>query len=411
MLAGTGIVQVSTFIAMLIAARLLGSIVFGRFGIIQSTLAMLGLFAGFGMGLTNKRYVGELRDQDPIRCGQAIAFSMVVTLFSAGILATALFTTAPWITTTILKAPDLVLELRIAAAILLLNGLNESQVGALSGLEDFRRITKVNVLRAIITPIFVIGGVWLWRLPGLLVGVALAALFVWTFTQKLLNESVRDAGIAIRFDHVRHEGEILWHFTLPAIASGVLPAVVFWAVRAILVQYPEGYAQLGIYTAAEHWLSILAFVPGQISNVSLPILSNVYATKDRVRFRKAILGNIALPVCIAFVIALPLIVGANSITVLYGETFNGLSSVLVLMCLVGVLRVWGGAIGTLLVTINRMWVSFGVNTIWGIILIVITIMLAAQGALGLAYANLIAYSVHAFLGLSVFYWYEIRPRH
>ena len=123
MLLGTGIAQVSTFIVAIIAARLLGSVSFGKFGMIQSTLVMFTLFAGLGMGLTNKRFVGELRDQDPIRCGRVIGFSMVISWIASAILALILFIGAPTLARDALNAPDLEILLKDCCGPLVIIGV------------------------------------------------------------------------------------------------------------------------------------------------------------------------------------------------------------------------------------------------------------------------------------------------
>jgi O-antigen/teichoic acid export membrane protein len=322
-------------------------------------------------------------------------------------LTVGLFVFAPLIATNIFKAPDLAMVLRIASGILLLNSLNEMQIGTLSGLEHFSKIARINFVRAVFSPPLLIGGIWLGGLLGLVAGMGVLSLLVWILTSRMLNCSLADAGIVVRYNRISSEKQILLHFVIPLVASGMLPAIVFWIARAIMAQYPEGYTQLGIFTAAEQWLVVQAFIPGQISNVSQPILSNIYATGDQVRFRKTIITTVLLPVGIALILALLLIALANPLSILYGDTFSGLSPVIVLVCLVGVLRVFGGAFGTLLVTINRMWISFGINILWGITLIIFAIFLANQGALGLAYANMIAYSLLALLGVGILYWYGI----
>ena len=59
--------------AAILAARILGKAVYGELGIIQSTVGMLGTFAGFGMGTTATKYVAELRYKDPAQAGKIIA--------------------------------------------------------------------------------------------------------------------------------------------------------------------------------------------------------------------------------------------------------------------------------------------------------------------------------------------------
>src|SRR5580704_4970230 len=65
--------------AAVFAARILGKMVYGELGILQSTVGMLGTFAGFGMGTTATKYVAELRSQDPVKTGGIIAISSLVS--------------------------------------------------------------------------------------------------------------------------------------------------------------------------------------------------------------------------------------------------------------------------------------------------------------------------------------------
>ena len=55
--------------AAIFAARILGKAVYGELGILQSTVGMLGTFAGFGMGTTATKYVAELRSRNPAKAG------------------------------------------------------------------------------------------------------------------------------------------------------------------------------------------------------------------------------------------------------------------------------------------------------------------------------------------------------
>lgn len=406
MLSGTLVAQFSTFVTLVVSARLLGSVEYGKYGVVQSTLGLLALLAGLGMGLTNRRYVGELRDSDKVRCGRVIGFSTLVTWFTSAVVAAVLFVWAPFLSSRVLNAPELALVLRLATAIILFNGLNESQVGVLSGLEDFRSITNVNFLRAVAAPFLLIGGVVLWRLPGLVAGMALTALVAWLVSIALVRSSVRKAGIEVTYKGISQERQIVWRFAIPVVASGTIFTSIFFAARAIITQYPGGYEQLGIFTAAEQWLVILALVPGQIVNVSQPILSNVYATQDRIRFGRAIAANMGLSVGVAVFFAVIIILIAKPISALYGATFVGLSSVIVLVCLTGILRVFSSSVGTMLVTINRMWVGLWINLLWGAVFlsVVATLMIRGlPGAYALGYANIISYTLQATLVLTIFY--------
>lgn len=402
MLLGTGIAQLCTFAVTILAARILGSEGFGKFGIVQSTIGVLGLFAGLGMGITNKRYVAELRDNDLDRCGRVIGYSFILSWLTTGFFCVLLLLSAQPIASGLLNSPTMSLELRMASLLLLFTGLNEAQIGVLSGLESFKKISNISILRAILTLIVLPLGVWLFKLPGMIGGMAIIAFLIWLYSGKVMRLQTEKFKIRINYRDFRQEFGIFTDFSLPVIMSGMIPVLVFWLAKTIMLQTPDGFSQLGIYTATEQWLIVLAFIPGQMTNVSQPILSSIYSTNDSARFRKAIIGNLVFPVSIALFIGLAIVVFSKWIPSLYGDNYTSMASILIIVCIVGVMRVFGGAVGTLLVTINKMWSSFMINLIWGIILVVSIIYLAHLGARGLAISNMIAYGIHALLGLSLF---------
>ncbi len=403
MVAGTGIAQASTFITMIIAARLLGSEIYGRFGMIQSTQSLFLLVAAASTGLMTKRWVGENRDRDPNFAGEMIGFSTKIVWFSSLTLGSFLIIFSPWISEVILKNAGIILELRIAGILLIFSALNEPQIGTLSGLEEFRNIAFINFIRSIITLILVLAGVLLWELPGMLGGMTITAALVWLISGIYLKRSLRQVKINVTYPHIHKFRDIFLSFNLPNLASGIIPFFTFWAIRAILVQYPKGYIELGIFTAVEQLITIVAIIPGQMNNVSQPIMSNIYATNDRTRFKKAAISNTFLPILLASFISIFLLIASPILVRIYGPSFDGLIPVLVIMCFVGVMRVFGGSIGVFLVTFNKMWLSFGVNIIWGVILVFSAYFLAPLGAKGLAYANLLAYGFQTIAGLLILY--------
>ncbi len=410
MTVSAGLAQASTFLTFIWVARLLGSETFGKFGIIQSTYSMLLIFAGFGMGLTNKKIIGEIRDSDPERCGRVIGFSNLITVIFSGILALTLFITSPLITKYILMTPELKNDIRISAIILLLLGINESQTGVLFGFELFQKIAIINIVRAVFTPIFFIVGVITGGVTGLVSAVACITAISWIITRITLHREAKKRKILITYSTIHRERALLFDFAIPTIASGILPVFAFWVSRALVIQNPYGYSQLGIFNVAEQWLLVMAFIPGQVTNSSQSILSNVYVNEDKAKAINAMLTTVLLPIGLAVLVGLPIILYSNSITALYGESFSGLSPVLIIMIAVGVLKIFGGAAGVILVTLSKMWLSFVINVIWAIAFLSATLILYRRGALGLAYANLISYLIHSILVVLLIYYTEFRSR-
>jgi O-antigen/teichoic acid export membrane protein len=56
---------------------MLGKTGYGELGMIQTTVGMFGVFAGFGLGVTATKHVAEFRRSDPARAGRIIGLSSV----------------------------------------------------------------------------------------------------------------------------------------------------------------------------------------------------------------------------------------------------------------------------------------------------------------------------------------------
>lgn len=153
-MAGTVISRALMLLATILVARLLGKIEYGELGMIQSTVGMFGVFAGFGLGLTATKYVAELRESDPLRVGRILSLSTFVACFTGGLMALALLFFAPWLAEHTINAPHLVSQLRISAIVLFFSALNGAQTGALAGFEAFKDIAKINFSVGIISFIF-----------------------------------------------------------------------------------------------------------------------------------------------------------------------------------------------------------------------------------------------------------------
>src|SRR5512135_1086120 len=54
---GAGVSQAMMLLSSIVVARILGRQQFGEFGIINNTIGMFGIFAGFGLGMTATKYV------------------------------------------------------------------------------------------------------------------------------------------------------------------------------------------------------------------------------------------------------------------------------------------------------------------------------------------------------------------
>lgn len=384
-----------TLVASVITARLLGREEFGKYGMIQSTVGMLGVFAGLGLGLTATKYVAEFRTRDPERAGRIIALGCAVAIVSGGLLALGLLAYAPLLAAKTLNAPELTNELRIASVLLFLNALNGAQTGALSGFEAFRAIARINMVRGLIAVPVTVATVLVWRLPGAVWALAVTAVVACFLNQVSLRRECAALGIHPRFWSGYAERRVLWTFSTPAFLSGALVGPATWAANAMLVNQPSGYAEMGVFSAASQWRNAIGFIPYVLSQFALPILSNLHGERDVSRYGKALRWNLILTAAAVAAVAVPVALGAPQIMRLYGRGFQQGWLVLVLSAATAVISCVNGVVGTAIMSAGSVWVGFAFNAMWAsVFLASCYCFIPTRLALGLAGSMLGAYIAH-----------------
>ena len=306
-LIGAVISQGCSLVASVITARLLGREQFGGYGIIQNTVGMFGVFAGMALGLTATKYVAEWRLTDPDRTGRIIALSTAVALGTASTATFVLFVVAPWLAASTLNAPHLYLELRIAAGALFLNALNGAQTGVLAGFEAFRAIARVNLIRGVLAFPLAVAGVLLWGLPGAVWALVASAALGWILNHFAIQAECRQNRVPVRWERFWSERVILWRFSLPAFLGGAMASPAMWAASAVLANQPRGYAEMGIFSAANQWRTAVLFLPSLLSQPLLSMLSNVAGLGNFASFRKLLRANLLLTFALSATIAAPIV--------------------------------------------------------------------------------------------------------
>jgi O-antigen/teichoic acid export membrane protein len=394
---GAVLSQIFSLLSSVIAARVLGREQFGQYGVIIATVGMFSVFAGFGLGATATKYVAEFKYIDPHKAGRIIALSSIFSI-STGILASVvLLIFAPLLSTRTLASPNLSGMIQIATGLVLLGAVNGSQMGALAGFAAFQKIAKLNVYNGIITFVAVTTGVLTMGLPGALTGQVVALLLSCILNRVALKSEAKRFGVPLGYAGCAVERDVLIKFSLPAVLSGIMVSPVSWACSAILVNQPNGYAEMGLYSAAVSWQRAILFLPGCIGAIALPMLSELHGTNQRAKYKKTLWLNVLINGGAAFFVFSIMVLFSKMIMKSYGASFESGYMVLILVGLSAVFNSFGAVIGNAIASAGNMWFGFLFNSMWGIAYFTAAFFLVPRyGALGLAYALTIAYFLHFF---------------
>ncbi|HLW99420.1 MAG TPA: oligosaccharide flippase family protein [Candidatus Acidoferrales bacterium] len=392
-IAGAVISRGFTLVSSIICARFLGRTGFGELGMVQSTAGTFGIFAGLGLGLTATKYVAKLREQDRGRVGRILALSSFTALLSSAVMAAVLVVSAHYLSSSTLAAPHLAGPLAVGAGLVFFGGLNGAQTGALAGFEAFRTIARVNIVAGISSFPLVVIGVWRWGLSGAVWGLVAAIAVNWVLNHLALRRECDRFGIQCDYRSFHKEWQVLVKFSLPAFLASVVVGPALWICNAFLVHQPDGYSQLGLYSAADRWRLMVLFVPASVFGMVVPVLSNLYGSEDELSFQRVFRANLVLN---AFLAALPAImIAALAIPIMsaYGPQFRAGWPTLILLAFTAIAEAVNNIYMARLICADRMWWRFALD-----VQLVVVLLLAAWwwiphwGAFGMAMAYMAAMS-------------------
>jgi O-antigen/teichoic acid export membrane protein len=399
-LLGTMISRGLALIAAVFVARLLGAQAYGEFGIIRSTVGLFGVFAGFGLGLTTTKYVAEFRQSDKHKVGRVMALSLLVAFGTGGLMGGLILVLAPWLAENTLAAPHLSAYLQVGGLLLFFSAMNGVETGTLSGFEDFKAIASVNLWAGLANFPLMLVGVYLWGLSGavgaLIVGMALN----WLLNSFAVHRATKKYDVAYDFRNCLDELPVLWRFSLPAVSASALVGPVTWLTNTLLVNQPNGYAELGIFNAADQWRVTLMFIPSVLVSVLLPIFSDLNAQtikEDRRKFNQAVVKGQLMMAGVALPIGTVLLFFSQLIWRIYGGDYTNGERVFVGIICAAMIGSFLAVVGLAVQSQGQVWLGFAVNAIHGLTLLVSAYYLVRYDAFGLATSYVIAYAVMAIV--------------
>src|SRR6516164_5265750 len=388
--------------ASVVCARFLGKEGFGTLGMIQSTTGMFGILAGLGLGITATKYVSELRRLDPLRTGRVLALSAAAAFVSGSVVTVAVILLAPYLAQHVLAAPQVAGPLAIGAGLVFFGALTGAQTGALAGFEAFQTIARVNIYAGLASFPLIVLGVWRGGLKGAIWGLVAALAINWALNHRALRLECEKAGVAYQFANCSRELSVVHRFSLPAFLGSILVVSAIWACNATLARQPPGYAELGLYAAADKWRVLIVFVPNYVFAMVVPVLSNLHGEGDGAALQKVFRANLQLNGSLALVTAALIAVFAGPIMRVYGDAFRGGRVVLLVLACSAIAEVFNATLGQPLVAANKMWWRFGFDVLFvGLLVGLGWVLVPKRGALGLAAAYGFAYAL-TISGFAVF---------
>lgn len=336
-----------SLLAGIAVARFLGRDIYGEYGLIKSTLLNISIFSTLGLGYTGTRYIAKAYEESRDEIKHILKVIYKVTGLSSSIMAFLLFIFAQQVAN-LIKAPDMAIALRLTSIIIILNAVNTSQIGIMSGLKQFRQIAINNTYAGILTFITSTVFTYFWGLSGSLVSLFVSMLF----NAVINNQSIRiyckpfgDKGASV------YSTKEIITFSIPIALQESLYSIVAWLGSYLIITY-SNYGELGINSAASQWSAVILFIPGVLKNV---LLSYFSSSNNKASLRRKMIGINFLATFFPWVVILFL---AKFISSFYGDTYTNLNIVLIISCLMPVFSSISSVIIYEFIALGKNWEVF-----------------------------------------------------
>jgi O-antigen/teichoic acid export membrane protein len=251
------------------------------------------------------------------------------------------------------------------------------------------------LIRGILALPIAVAGVLLWGLRGSIAALVAVAAVGCALNHFAIHAECRRNGLPVRWGSFWSERLILWKFSLPAFLGSAVTSPAMFVASSLLVNQPHGYAEMGIFSAANQWRTAVGFLPALLSQPLLSMLSNLGVGQFR-SFKKLLRANLTLSFGLSALIAAPIVLCSHWIMKVYGRGFKSGNQVLTLLVVATVISSTAAVVGQAIASLDKMWWGLVLNSVWAVVLLGgSAILVPRYGALGLAEAFLVSYSMHA----------------
>ncbi|WP_161994005.1 oligosaccharide flippase family protein [Cyclobacterium xiamenense] len=385
-------------VSSIISSNLLGSIKFGEFSIIRSSINLFIVVSTIGLGITSTKFISQNKEKRKRYTEGSIVAIKLFSYIVTGVLVCVLILLSNDISENALKAPHLTNELVFGSIILFFASVNGVQNGILLGFKDYRNLSINLVLSSLIELLFVTIGVYWLEVKGGIIGVGIGFLVLYFLNKRSIKKRCFDFGLTLSYSRFRFKmlNRIL-SFGIPAALSSFLVVPVFWYIKTMLIKY-DGYQNLALFEISDQWRNLILFIPLNIGKLILPSLSSNEIQQDIYKFRQIFNKSIQINLIFTSVSFISLFYSAPYILNLYGNEYLD-STPLVILALSTVFSSISNIYGQVIAAKSKMWFGFLFNLIWATVLIfAVNFFLQNEyGVLALSLGILISYFIHFVL--------------
>lgn len=369
-------------------ARIYGDEVFGEYGLIKNAILTTVIFSSIGLNITINKAVSQLnftREKGKIQllAIQGILFTIITNF----IFCVVIFIYSDKISVFLFTSNHFSLLLKLSTFTIFFSSISNVQEGILFGIKRFKTISKVNVISGVMTLTISFAITFYFKITGAIFSLVLVQLYrVFHYHTSFKKLSILKT---IRINDFKKKAYPLLKATLPISLQESIFALSYFFINIIIINN-FSLGDLGFYTAALHWNSIILFIPVVLKNVFLSYLSSEKKESYLKELKKMIFITLIaslIPASIIFILS-------DFIENIYGATFIGLSGVLRISICLTVFTAISSILSQSLISLGLNWTLFTFKFIREVLMITLfyVLMYLYEGFENVFYAGILSYS-------------------
>jgi O-antigen/teichoic acid export membrane protein len=348
---GLVISTVISAIATIFIARLLGSDLYGLYGIVLITPNLIGVFRDWGINSAMVRCTAQYRSEDRASEVRSILISGIIFEIALGMALSAIsFALSGYLATNIFHRPEITSLIQIASITILAGGLINAATAAFTGIEKMHLnsimlICQSTIKTVIMITLVILGlgtsGAVLGYTVAMIIAGLIGVALVWTQYKNLpkLNN--------VKLEIKAYTKSMLTYGTplsLSTIISGFQSQ--YWAFL-LPIFYVTNNSAIGNYGIANTFVVLIGFFATPITTMLFPAFSKLNPQKDKEILLNVFQSSIKYAsLLVVPVAALVMCLAEPAVSTLFGKTYSTAPLFLALLAINYVLYTPFGSLST-----------------------------------------------------------------
>lgn len=361
---GNGLGHFLLLLAGIVIARFLGKDIYGEYGVVKTTMFYIASFSTLGLGFTATRFVARYKGVDEGLLKGSIFSSLSITAISSLILCLLLLVFAKPLAI-YLDEPRLAIPFRFLGVIIMAKAMSTTTGAVLGGIKNFKAVGVNNIISGACMLIMGSGFTYLWGLNGSLIALLSSQCILCLLNLVAIYKS---SLYKLRYVERKKATAPILKFTFPVALQELSYSLSQWGVILILTKFCS-LGEVGLYTAAAQWNTIILFMPSLLSNVVLSYLSGSETANKQQRLLKLMLLVNLFATLIPFILVY---VFSDFITSFYGSTFVEMKDVMNILVFSTIFDCMSKVFQSNMISEGKNWSLFIFRTLRDIALLVVS---------------------------------------